>query len=65
MTQPVGRLLLNDNIRSHAAQRGVARYFEQVTAGLIAHFGPQTIICSPIVRDYGASSLHPHATLPR
>jgi glycosyltransferase involved in cell wall biosynthesis len=55
MAKTVGRLLLNDNIRSHAAQRGVARYFEHVSAGIIAHFGPQTTICSPLVRDYGAA----------
>jgi glycosyltransferase involved in cell wall biosynthesis len=48
-------ILLNDNIRSHAAQRGVARYFDHVTAGIIAHFGPHAQICSPVIRDYGTA----------
>src|SRR5512139_1903760 len=55
MAHSTSRILLNDNIRSHTAQRGVARYFEHVTNGIIAHFGPNAIICSPVVRDYGAA----------
>jgi glycosyltransferase involved in cell wall biosynthesis len=55
MAKSAGRILLNDNIRSHAAQRGAARYFEYVTDGLIAHFGSQIMVCSPVVRDYGAA----------
>jgi glycosyltransferase involved in cell wall biosynthesis len=51
-TRPI---LLNDNIRSHTTQRGVARYFGHVTDGIIARFGPNVVICSPVVRDYGAA----------
>jgi glycosyltransferase involved in cell wall biosynthesis len=55
MAKSAGRIFLNDNIRSHTAQRGVARYFEHVTTGVIAHFGSRAMICSPIVRDYGTA----------
>lgn len=62
MAKSAGHLLLNDNIRSHTAQRGVARYFEQVAAGLIAEFGSRVTICSPLTRDYGAAR---HLRTPR
>jgi glycosyltransferase involved in cell wall biosynthesis len=55
MAHPTSRILLNDNIRSHTTQRGVARYFEHVTNGIITHFGSNIIICSPVARDYGAA----------
>jgi glycosyltransferase involved in cell wall biosynthesis len=55
MAHSARHILLNDNIRSHTAQRGVTRYFEHVTDGLIAYFGPNVAICSPVNRDYGTA----------
>jgi glycosyltransferase involved in cell wall biosynthesis len=48
-----GRILLNDTILSYSWQRGVARYFQKVAAGVIDRFGSRTIVCSPAVLDYG------------
>jgi glycosyltransferase involved in cell wall biosynthesis len=46
------RILINANIDSFARQRGVARYYKEVTAGLIAAFGDQTIVLSPEAGNY-------------
>jgi glycosyltransferase involved in cell wall biosynthesis len=47
------RIFINDNIPSPSTQRGVARAFRKITDGMIAEFGPDVIIYSPEVRDYG------------
>jgi glycosyltransferase involved in cell wall biosynthesis len=46
-------VLLNDNLISSAAQRGVARYFDHLLDGVITVFHHNALICSPLQRDYG------------
>ena len=46
-------ILINDNIISITAQRGIARYFNKIVAGATASFGQDAVICTPISRDYG------------
>lgn len=46
------RILINANIDSFARQRGVARYFREVTAGIIDAFGDQTLVLAPEAGDY-------------
>jgi hypothetical protein len=46
-------ILLNDNIISTAAQRGIARYFAHIVDAAISHLGRQAIICSSQRRAYG------------
>ena len=48
-------ILINDNIISTAAQRGIARYFDRIMDAAIAEFGDKAIICSPQQRDYGTA----------
>lgn len=40
-------ILINDNIISHATQRGVYRVFYNTAQALVDHFGPSVLICSP------------------
>ena len=43
-------IFINDNVPLGA--RGMARYFNHVLHGLIAHFGNQITVFSPVARDY-------------
>lgn len=52
MPATASRILINANIDSFTHQRGVARYFKEVTAGIIATFGNQTVVLSPEAGDY-------------
>ena len=45
-------ILLNDNTQ-HQLQRGVARYFDKITDGLIEYFGGRILVCSSHQRNYG------------
>jgi glycosyltransferase involved in cell wall biosynthesis len=45
-------ILINDNIISTAAQRGITRYFGKIMDGVIARFGKDAAICSPIAHSY-------------
>ncbi len=47
------RIFLNDNIISHASQRGITRYFRKIVDGVVAKYPERTIVYSPETRDYG------------
>ncbi len=46
-------IFINDNIPSHATQRGVARCFREITQGLITEFTENVTVYSPKQGNYG------------
>lgn len=49
---PSPRILINANIDSFARQRGVARYFKEMAAGIITAYGDRTVVLAPETGDY-------------
>jgi glycosyltransferase involved in cell wall biosynthesis len=53
-------IFLNDNISVHAYQRGVSRYFNEISAEIIAQFGEKTVILSSQAKNFSpAKHLQP------
>lgn len=46
-------IFLNDNILSHPMQRGVTRYWQHITKGIITEFGSDVVVRSPQQHDFG------------
>lgn len=49
------RVLINDTIPAHDEQRGVSRCFGHLADGIIAEWGADVTVCSPLARDWGAA----------
>jgi glycosyltransferase involved in cell wall biosynthesis len=57
-------VLLNDNIRWHHKQRGIARYFRHVAEAAVREYGRRVMVCSPEASSYAGCSQVPTPRLP-
>jgi len=57
-------ILLNDNLISSSAQRGIARYMGKIIDGVTDYFEESAIVCSPQRRNYGLARHIPTLRFP-